>query len=313
MAHKIVKEAGESLGLSFHPDQGTAIGMKDGYPVQVMIRTKGNNSFLTGIVRYDDASQDSAVRETLPGMPEVVQAGIKAKTIEITDGMAIFNNVRGITGFPKVEKFVGNMEALIHSLKGIAAPPGLTCRICRQTSVDQPLLANGVVDRICPVCIEKIQREAVEQEALYETLPMHIPRAVLVAAVMAVIGALVYGGIIILTGRMLWLVAIGIGIGIGFCARKAAGRVGLPIQVLSGLATVVSVLLGLVFTAGYYTHQHAAKAGLTINWAVFATRIPQILMEIGEDTIFSLAGGLIGAYFATRFTRKPDMKVKIER
>ena len=313
MAHKIIKEAGESLGLSFHPDQGTAIGMKDGYPVQVMVRAKGNNSFLTGIVRYDDVSKDSAVKGTLPGMPEVVQAGIKAKTIEVADGMVIFNNVRGLTGFPKAEKFTADMEALVHSLKSIAAPPGLTCRICARVSVDQPLLANGVVDRMCPDCIAKVEREASEEEALYETLPMHIPRAVLVAAVMAAIGALVYGGIIILTGRMLWIVPIGIGIAIGFCARKAAGRVGWPIQVLSGLATGVSVLLGLVFAAGYYTYQHAVKAGFSINWRAFALRIPQTLTEIGEDTVFSLAGGLIGAYFAGKFTRKPNMKVKIER
>lgn len=313
MAHRIVREAGESLGLSFHPDQGTAIGMKEGYPVQVVVRTKGNNTILSGIVRYDDASKDSAVKETLPGMPEAVQAGIKAKAIEVADGMVIFNNVRGITGFPKVEKFVGNMEALIRSLKSIASPPGLTCRICARASVDQPLLANGVVDRMCPTCIEQIQREAGEQEALYETLPMHIPRAVLVAVITMAIGALAYGGIIILTGRMLWIVAIGIGIGIGFCTGKAAGRVGLPIQALSALATVVSVLLGLVFTAGYYTHQHALKVGVTIDWSVFAASVPQILVEIGGDTVFSLAGGLIGAYFSTRFTRKPDMKIKIER
>jgi hypothetical protein len=125
MAHKIIEEAGALLGLSFHPGQKTAIGMKDGYPVQVLVRTKGNNTILTGDVRYDDASKDGAVKETLPGMPEVVQAGIKAKTIEVADGMLIFNNVKGITGLPKAEKFTSNMEALIRSLKSIAAPPGL--------------------------------------------------------------------------------------------------------------------------------------------------------------------------------------------
>ncbi len=313
MANKIIEEAGASLGLTFHHDQKTAIGMKDDYPVQVLIRTKGNNTILSGIVRYDDAAMDGTVKETLPGMPEVVQAGIKAKTIEVADGMVIFNNVRGITGFPKVEKFTGSMEAIIHSLKSIAPPPGLVCRVCARTTVDQPLLANGMVDRICAGCIERLEQEAVEQEALYEKLPMNVPLAILVAAVTAIIGALAYGGIIILTGRMLWAVAIGIGIGIGFCVRKAAGRVGLPIQVISGLFTVVSVLLGLIFTAGYYTHQHAIKVGLTVRWAVFAANIPQILVDIGEDTLFSLGGGLIGAWFATRFTRKPNMRVKIEK
>ena len=97
--HKIIDEAGIALGLPFHPNEETVIGMKEGYPIQILIRQKGSSMVLSGIVRYDDPSMDSLVKDSLPNMPDLKQAGIKKKQIEVIDGMLFLNIIKGITGF----------------------------------------------------------------------------------------------------------------------------------------------------------------------------------------------------------------------
>jgi len=311
--HKIIHEAGVSLGLTFRPNEETVMGMKEGFPTQVLIRKKGNNQVLSGIVRYDDKSMDQVLKDSLAAMPGLAQAGIKKKALEVSDGMLIFNAARGITGFSKADEFARKMELLAETLKNIVSSPGLKCRICGRTKVDQPVLINGLVDRACPGCIEKLDAETRQLQASYEALPMNIPLAILVAAVLCIVGAFVYGGIIIATDRMYWLIAIVIGILIGKGAGKAARRLGWEIQVLSGLFTIISVLLGLLFYAGYELHTHALKQGLTVNWTIFLNNTLRILVSMKSNAMFSLGGGLLGAYYATRYTRKPKIEMKVER
>jgi len=311
--HKIIHEAGVSLGLTFRPNEETVMGMKEGFPTQVLIRKKGNNEVLSGVVRYDDKSMDQVLKDSLAAMPELRQAGVKKKALEISDGMLIFNATRGITGFPKADDFARKMELLVGTMKNIVSAPGLKCRKCGWTTVDQPVLINGLVDRACPGCIEKLDAETREQQASYEALPMNIPLAILVAAVLCIVGAVVYGGIIIATNRMYWVIAIGIGILIGKGAGKAARRLGWEVQVLSGLFTIISVLLGLLFYAGYGLHAHALKQGLTVNWTFFLKNTVGIFVLMKSNALFSLGGGLVGAYYATRYTRKPKIEMKVER
>jgi hypothetical protein len=311
--HKIVAEVGTSLGLTFHTEEGTMYGMKEGFPTQVLMRTKGNNTILTAIVRHDDPSMDVLKRDSITNAPEAVDAGIKKKTLEVAGGTLMINFVKGITGFPKAEEVSRKIEAVIRALRGIVAPPGLTCRICRGTSVDQPLLLNGVVDRVCPGCIERLQAEARQMESAYDALEMNIPLAVGVSAVLAIVGAAAWAAITVATDRMFWIVAFGIGALIGKGAGKAAGRVGWQIQVVSGVFTVLSVILGLVFYAGYIVREYHLKQGLVFDWIAFLEKTPTILISMGTDTLFSLGGGLIGAYYASRFVKKPKMEFKVEK
>lgn len=311
--HKIIEDAGIALGLPFQPNEETVFGMKEGYPTQILIRQKGNNMVLSGLVRYDDPLMDNIIKDSLPKMPQLKQAGIKKKDLEVTDGMLFLNVIKGITGFPKVENFAGKMKAVIQALKSVISPPGLNCRICGQTSVDQPILINGIVDRTCPGCIENLEAETRNLQTSYDSLPMNIPLAILVAALISILGAAIYGGIIIATNRMLWIIPIGIGILIGKGAGKAAGRMGLEIQIISGLFTVISVLLGLIFFAAFALHQHALNEGYTINWIAFMKDIPMILVSMKTDALFSLGGGLIGAYYATRYSKKPEIQLKVEK
>lgn len=311
--HKIVQEVGTSLGLTFQTKEGTFYGMKEGFPTQVLVRTKGSNTFLTAIIRHDDKSMDALKGESLSNASEVVEAGIKRKTIEVADGKLMINFVKGITGFPKVEEVANKIEALIRALKGVIAAPGLTCRICSRTAVDQPLLLNGVVDRVCPSCIERLQAESMQMEASYEALAMNIPLAMVVSAVLGILGAAAWAAVTVATERMFWILAIGIGALIGKGASKAAGRVGWQIQVLSGVFTVLSVLLGLVFYAGYVIREHLLKQGLTFDWVAFLEKTPSILVSMGTDTLFSLGGGLIGAFYASRYAKRPKLEIKVEK
>jgi hypothetical protein len=112
---------------------------------------------------------------------------------------------------------------------------------------------------------------------------------------------------------MFWILAIGIGLMIGYGTTKAAGKGGVRLQVLIFILTVASVLIGLVFYSGYSLWQHAKASGLVVNWLKFVKLIPLILIESKGDTLFSLVGGLIGAYYASRFARKPKLQVSVKR
>ena len=311
--HKIVQEVGMSLGLAFQTQEGTMYGMKEGFPTQVLLRTKGRNTLLTAAIRHDDPTMETLKVESLSNAPELGEAGIKKKTLEVADGMLMINFVKGITGFPKAQEVSRKIEALIRALRSFREPPGLTCRICSRTSVDQPLLINGLVDRVCPSCIERLQAEAMQMESSYEALEMNIPLAVGVSAVLAIVGAAAWAAVIVATDRMFWIVAFGIGALIGKGASKAAGRLGWQIQALSGAFTVLSVLLGLVFYAGYIIREHTLKQGLAFDWVGFLEKTPTILIAMGTDTLFSLGGGLIGAYYASRYAKRPKMEIKVEK
>ena len=311
--YEIIKDAGIALGLLSRPNEATVIGLKEGYPVQILTRKKGNNIVLSGVVRYDEPSMDSLIKDSLSKMPELKQAGIRKKSLEVSNGMLFLNVIKGITGFPKVEEFAKKMEVIIHALKSIVSPPGLKCRICGRTSVDNPILINGIVDLVCPGCIEKLEAETRDRQTSYDTLPINIPLTLLVASLLCIVGAAAYGGMIIVTNRMFWIIAIGIGILIAKGAGKAAGRMGIQIQIISGLFTVISVLLGLAFCAGYILHKHALTEGYNVDWSAFLKNLPMILVSMKTDALFSLGGGLIGAYYATRYTRKPVIKLKVEK
>lgn len=311
--HQIIKDVGAALGLTLQPNETTVIGMKNGYPVQVLTGIKGSSQVLSGVIRYDNPAMDSLIKESLPEMPELKRAQIKKKNIEVGDGVLSFNMIKGLTGFPKPEAFAAKIEIILKALKTMVSAPGLKCRVCGLTEMNQPILVNSLIDRICPGCIEKLKVEAVALQASYESLPMNMPLAFVVALVLAAIGAAVYGGIIIASGKMYWIIAIGIGAIIGMGTAKAAGRVGPKIQILSAAFTVASVLLGLVFVAGYNVHEYLTKQGQTVNWVEFIKNIPMILVSMKGDTLFSLCGGLIGAYYATRHTKKPEMALKVEK
>jgi hypothetical protein len=285
-------------------------GLKDGYPVQLAARRTGNHEAVVEIIRYDDPARDTAVLQAIYGSGK---GPFKATQLRVGDGLAVYEHPRRLFRSLSAETIAAEFESLFRAVKGAAPAPPAGCRECRSSNGAEPILLNGVVDRVCPTCIERLQQEAKLNAARYESLPMNMPLAVVVAAVLAVASAGVWAAIAIATNRMFWAIAVGSGLVIGWGTTRAAGKGGLPVQLTGALFTVLAVLLGEVFFIAWLVNEYAQSRGANIDWNDFAARVPGLLWDSGADTLFALGGGLLGAWYAIGKASKPNLAVSVER
>jgi hypothetical protein len=261
------------------------------------------------VVRYRDPTRDVLVRGALI---DLGAAGIKPKLGTVQDGVLTYLHRKGLRS-PDPVAIAAELGKLVAAVKAVSPPPRATCGSCGTTLTDPPLLVNGMVDRMCPQCIERLQEEGRRAQASYDAQPFNFPFALVVAGVLAVVGAGIWAAVAITTHRMFWALGIGIGVLVGFGTAKAAGKIGLPVQVIGALFTILSVLLGQVFFAAYQFHEYAKEQSQTVDWRQFALATPQALVSMGGDTLFALGGGLLGAYYVLRAIRKPQLVPTVTR
>ena len=123
---------------------------------------------------------------------------------------------------------------------GSTEATGVTCAVCQRTIADEYFDVNG--KSVCATC-----RGALETHA--ETPPGSAPliRAGLMGLVAAVLGGVLYYGVIAITNFEIGIVAIAIGYMVGYAMRMGTGgRGGRRFQVLAVVLTYWAV--GLAYT-----------------------------------------------------------------
>jgi len=311
---QIVSQVGAQLGVEVDGRHSALFCMKDGFPIQLSETRHNNSKSLVGIIRFDDASQTETVQQALRN-PAVEQTGLKSKAVKVEDGVVTLRWHSGITGYGKPQKLANQFASVLSSVKTVVKEPGLRCRQCNSSEVNAPLLINGVVDRLCPACIDLLAQQATAARQAYDAIPVRVPRMLLVTAVASLLGAGVWAGITSATNTMYWLVAIGIGAAIGWSTTKAAGKGGLPVQAVTVAATLASVLIGQCCFVGAMINQYALQQGAEPALLDVALAVPGVLFD-GEsigDLLFALGGGLIGAMSAAARAAKPKLDVSVER
>ncbi len=310
---KMIQDVAAKIGIDYVTGQKMIYTIKDDYPVQLFEGADGNTPAVLAVIRFDERGKDELIRKMLLQDKSIAQTGLKSKSIEIKDGIIILKWVKGLLGYPKPEKIAGQFLSVFAAVKSVTGRPGVKCRVCESKDITGPVLINGMVDRMCPKCIENMQKEIENVKAAYEALPINFPLAIAVAVVLAIAGAALWAGVIAATSKMYWIIAVLVGLAIGWVTAKAAGKGGLPIQVIVFCATFVSVLLGMIFYIGYVFQHEAAKAGQQVEWGAFVGHVPYILMQAKGDVAFSLAGGVVGAFYGALKAGKPDLSVKVEK
>jgi len=308
----VVAEAGRRLGLRAGQRPDIGYGLKDGYLVQVAAGQADGTECAVEIVRYVDASRDGAVRSTVLASDVVSRGAIKAGNVQIGDGLVVHRRPRRLFRSIAADRIVDDVDALLASVKHASPPPPPACRLCGSTIGQEPVLLNDVIDRVCPGCVERLQHEARRASQQYDELPLNLPLAVVTAALVAVLAALAWAGIAVATNRLFWAVAVGSGLLIGYCTTRMVGRGGIVVQCVTGLFTVISVLLGQALFLAWEVHKHAQTRGVRINWKAFVGYVPSLLWADAGATLFALAGGLVGAYYAVKKAAKPKMEVRVE-
>ncbi|MBI5366154.1 MAG: hypothetical protein HZA54_03880 [Planctomycetes bacterium] len=311
---KIVGEVGQRFGLKAIADKPIVYGERGGCLVQLSVgaRPDGNPSIIEQI-RFGDAARDAEVQAALRASVPVKEKGVTAKEVKVEGGIATFHRVKGLLATLNADTVAAEFEALLGVVRGATPSVGSKCRVCKGETGDAPLLLNGVVDRVCERCLFRMKHEAESARQAYDLQPTNLLLGAVIGAVLALVGALVWAGVTVGTNRMFWLIAIGIGYAVGLGTTKASGKGGRPVQVLGGVLTIGGVLLGQVFVLAHAVREAANQRGVEIAWGGFLTELPGLLGATGEDTLFALGGGAIGAIYAAGAGSAPTFELTVER
>jgi hypothetical protein len=298
--------AASSLGLSQVGPGGIAYGVADGFLGQIRLLGRGSKQRLEVLFRHDGEGKEQEIRRALLEAPDAKASGIKAKDVAI-DGKTLRLLIRqGFLDLPDEKTILSRVRAVLAALVSTSSPGPKACHSCGSASQAEPMVVKGVVDRLCPACVERVDDEIRQAAAEYQSRTANLPVGLAFALVAGALGAAVYGGVIIATSTMFWPLATLTGVMVGYAAVKGAGKGGALVQGMAAVVTLVSVLAGLLAFIGYTAQQHLAAKGQTIDWAMFLARSPRILIAAGHDSIFSLAGGVFGAMYAIARARNPE-------
>lgn len=312
---KLATEAGSQLGFGPRRGKTTTYGLVEGYPAQITAGNDGEVDFYVVMLRYDDEERDAEVKAALES-----DAGLserKIKGMEIGEGMVVYKRTRRAFGSLKAEQASGDLTAITQVVLEVSPPKEAKCVLaldgCEGGEVRELTLLDNVVNRVCETCLTTLHDQRAELQAAYDAIPTRWAIALPVAFVLTLVGAGVWGGILIASDSMWWMVAIGIGALIGWGVAKAAVKGSLAVQLLSVVSTVVAVVSGnLLFYANQLSGL-AEEEGAVVDWGVFVEEIPNLLIAGGGDTLFAVGGGMIGAILAAHFGARVDLSVSEER
>jgi hypothetical protein len=309
MASTQLRDIATALGLGRRSANGTFYGEIDGFPAQVSLVQKGNYKHLAVVLRFNAEGRAEDVARALSEAPEIAAAGLKRKLVTSdADSVGITIAPRVFLGLPAADVVTARVRAALEALKRAVPDNRKVCRECGAASAE-PALLRGKVDRVCGACAERLEQEAVEVQKAYAARPLNLPLGLVASLVAGAAGAAVYGGAMIATDKMYWVLAILTGVVVGWAAVKGSGKAGVVVQAMAGLVTVASVLAGLVVFIGWVVNRQVEAAGNTVNWTLFLKHTPRLLWDSGQDTLFSLAGGLLGAFYAIRKAAPPSFAV----
>lgn len=304
MASTQLKDIAGALGLGGRSSNGTFYGEIDGFAAQVSLVQKGHYKHLAAVLRFNAEGRAEDVARALSEAPEIAAAGLKRKLVTSDADSVGITILPRLLGLPGAEVVAARVRAALEALKRAVPDNRNVCRECGAAGAG-PALLRGKVDRVCGACAERLEQEAVEVQRAYAARPLNLPLGLVASLVAGAAGAAVYGGAMIATDKMYWVLAILTGVMVGWAAVKGSGKAGVVVQAMAGLVTVASVLAGLLVFIGWIVNRQVEAAGNTINWTVFLKHTPQLLWDSGQDTLFSLAGGLLGAFYAIRKATPP--------
>ena len=309
MALSKLEEAASTLGLGRRGSTGTFYGELEGFPVQLATGLPGRTSQVLALVRFNAEGRAQDVATALNESPDLAALGVVPEDLlSDADSVVIAFPPSVLIGVRKTNVVEPRVRAVLEVLKRAVPDNGKVCRKCGARG-GEPALLEGEVDRLCGNCIEAFEHQTQVAENVYAAYPANLPLGLAASLVTGAAGAALYGAVMIGTNRMFWWVAILTGSCVGWAAVKGAGKATAAIQAMAAVITVVSVLAGLLVFIGYLINKDAEAQGGAVNWLAFLKAAPRLLMASWSNTLFSLVGGLVGAWYAGRWARRPDFTI----
>jgi hypothetical protein len=189
---------------------------------------------------------------------------------------------------------------------GGALAAEVTCALC-QTSVAANVtkLANG--HRVCPACALQLERELAQGRAGSDDLP----RAALMGALGALLGAAVWAAVVVLTNLEIGYLAVLVGFLAGYGVKLGArGGHGKRLQQTAVACAVAGLLATKYFVFAHFFVSGAAKEGVALSYLSPTTlsAFPHFLGEMLSP--FDALWLLIALSSAWRVPRAPHVVVR---
>lgn len=329
------QEWAREWGLAHYPEKGwlrrteRVVGERQGLLIRVGWGNDQSPGLVT-VVRFPRVADPAGIRQALIDDPTLdalpgkgsarrkmaVESGRK-KTLRIGEAPEFVLTNDGLVwrrtfafGWPKATHVQAWVDALVAAVARATPVFNRRCETCGTGSAGKYVLVDDLPTLMCSSCQQRLRAEGEMAARTYEMMEArHLPGFGL-ALLAALVGAVVWGTLGVVTGRIFAIAAIGIGALVAWAYRFGAGRVDPAGRAIAAGVTLLSVVLGELF---YYTWMLARlrpeigfdfERGLIVYARVWA--------ENPGSQVITLLFGLAGAWVATQVLAKPKLAAQIE-
>lgn len=318
MADEFMRELSQLTGLHHYPKQGpfegkegALIGNRDGYLVAIGrgFRAPGDweHVVIALLIRFPQMGQSETLKGVLKQNATLASLGALG---DVGPDFVRWNRKETLRK-PKAEQVAKLLETLLDVTKQFAPPFDGRCELCHSSATREITLLNISPGYYCQSCQEKMRLELDAAAVAYEHLPTNFPRGAAFGVAAALVGAVAWGGVAYLAHRIFLYGAILIGYFISWALVKGMGKVTRAGQILVGVLTVASVLLG---DAIFYTLSTMEELKAPFSLDLFRAVVAHFWqLESQGSGVFSIFFALGGAGLALLRTRKPKFQARFER
>ena len=294
--------------------EDSVFGQIDNFLVQLQLLESGH--WVREVVRFptDGDTTNEAVEEAIAcseALRNLQDDGMGPITVE--HGIAHYAHRRRSFRSIDPDRVARELRAILDAVESVVpVPTELACEDCGAKGSFHPLLLDGDVTCLCPTCIQDLHERLEILRSEYASVQSHYPRAFAWGGIAALAGGGIWAAVSILTGYMLALAGVGVGVLVGFIVTRLACKGGAITQLTAVFWTLLGVVFGQLLIAGHFIQQTAGTSGERIDWVRFVLATPELLMAGGEDTLFALFCGVVGAFFAARTAAAPDFDTTVQ-
>lgn len=321
MADNYMTQLAALTGLRLCPNQGpfgekegAVIGERDGYIIAIgpgKSVKNDNQSAINFMVRFP-ASGDAVPlnEESLKRALEAAGAGVKGKQFAFASDSVTCSWTYSFSKH-KAEEAKTFADALFEAVKTGTQSFGGKCEVCRNNSVSEILLLNGIPGYYCSGCQQNLAHEADQAGRAYESMETNFMRGLVFSLGVALACSVAWGLVAYAINRIFLWGAIGIGFAIGWAFLKGAGKVDNIGRAVVAVLTLASVFFG---DAIFFT-----LSVMKAEQVPFSMQLLQVILANFWEIETESGGGwatflfaLGGAAYSLYALRKPTFGVKFE-
>ncbi len=207
----------------------------------------------------------------------------------------------------KPEDVSRQLDGLVTYATTGGEPIGQMCNQCRTNPAKEVVLLGGVPTQLCEADLAKITQAAEERAEAVMRVPPGYLRALGGAVLGMPLGAFIWAGIGIATGRFFSLVAIAIGFLVAYFLSLGAKRITWGMVPTVAVMTLLAVFIGDLLWVAVLISQLGGPFDLGLAFQAYAGMSP------GQSYVFGLFGAVVGSGWLIQQKTRSEGLVRVTR